>query len=325
MEWLNKTRRRRLCAALAAVLISAFPATPLAAGSWSSVRSMETARAQMGAAALDGDIYVAGGTGILGPIAGFEAYDTRGDHWRPLPSLPAGRQQFGMAALDGRIVIAGGYEEKTPTAESAETWVYDPGTSQWTKGPDMPAGRAGHMLVAAGDRLYAIGGVGAGAERIFVYDLKKRSWSTAAFRLPVARTGVAAAHLEGRIYVAGGRTAQGADVARLDIADLKTGAWRTGAALPGPRAGLTMAVLGGRIHVAGGASLRDMRSYGDHFVYDPARDVWTAQTPMPTPRHGMASAQVDGRWYVMGGGSGVGFFTVFTDADVVEMYDPGKE
>lgn len=277
----------------------------------------------MGAAVLDGEIYVAGGTGILGPIATFEVYDPKVDHWRPLPALPSGRQQFGMAAFDGRVVVTGGFEADAPSAESAEMWVYDPRASQWVLGSPMPGGRAGHALVAAENKLYVIGGMGKNAERIFVYDLKSRSWSVAPFRLPVPRAGLAAVWLNGRIYVAGGGTGQGA--ARLDILDVKSGAWRRGAALPGGRNGLTMTVIGGRVHVAGGASIEDMRTYDDHFAYDPARDVWARLPAMPTPRHSMASAQVDGRWYVIGGGSGAGFFTVFTDADVVEMYDPKAE
>lgn len=318
----SATKRRLLGAAMAAVLISSAPS---AAGTWSSRRPMEIARSHMGGAVLDGEVYVAGGTGILGPIAAFEAYDPVADHWRPLPSLPAGRQQFGMAAFDGRIVVTGGFQEDTPSEESAQMWVYDPRTTQWTQGPGMPDGRAGHTLVAVEDRLYVIGGVGKGAERIFVYHLKSRSWSVAPLRLPSARTGLAAAYLDGRIYVAGGRSENGKNSARLDILDLKSSIWRRGAKLPGARAGLTMAAIGGRLHIAGGSSLEEMRTYADHFSYDPGNDRWRREASMPTPRHSMISAQLDGRWYVMGGGSGVGFFTVFTDADVVEMYDPQAE
>ncbi|MFP4004544.1 MAG: Kelch repeat-containing protein, partial [Alphaproteobacteria bacterium] len=149
------------------------------------------------------------------------------------------------------------------------------------------------------------------------------SWGVAPFRLPSPRAGLAAAYLDGRIYVAGGGS--GGNAARLDILDLETGSWRRGAPLPGGRSGLAMAVVGDRLHVVGGASIEDLQTYDSHFAYDPAEDRWTALAPMPTPRHGMASAQVDGRLYVLGGGSGAGFFTVFTGADVVEMYDPQAE
>jgi hypothetical protein len=36
----------------------------------------------------------------------------------------------------------------------------------------------------------------------------------------------------------------------------------------------------------------------------------------------MAAETAGGRWYLIGGGSGSGFFTVFTEADVVEVFDP---
>jgi hypothetical protein len=81
-------------------------------------------------------------------------------------------------------------------------------------------------------------------------------------------------------------------------------------------------VLAGRIHVTGGESLSPLKTFSAHDIFNPATGQWTTGPKLPSPRQGLVSGAVNGRWFVIGGGVGAGFFSVFTPADVVEVYDP---
>lgn len=294
---------------------------PTLAESWRSARPMETARSNSGIAVHGGEIYVAGGASVLGPRDVFEVFDPYSDSWRPLPALPMGLERFGMATLGNKIYISGGYGEEALEPRN-ELWVFDVATSRWTQGPDLPSPRAGHTMVALGTKLYVIGGLGAGTAPVLIFDQTSQSWETSPWRLPTARGDlVAVTDGKSRIYVVGGRTDKG-PVARADMLDVAQGDWTRLNDMPRARAGHTVALIRGQLHVTGGVAKEALKTYAEHDVLDLAGGRWTSATPLPTPRHGLVSATIDDRWYVIGGGAGAGFFTVFTEAGSVEIYEP---
>ncbi len=317
----------RLCATLMLLLPwLTFGAPAHADGSWRSSRPMETARSNSGSAVLDGEIYVAGGASVLGPRDVFEAFDPYSEIWRPLPAMPGGRERFGMAALNGRIYLTGGYGKES-LAPRSDLWIYDANTGRWLSGPAMPDARAGHAMVAAAGRLYVLGGLGAdgGSDAmapVLTFDPRSGTWERTAWRLPAARGDLVAVS-DGRnaIYAVGGRT-QGGPVARVDQLDIASGSWTRLPDMPRARSGHTATWLGGRLHVTGGVAAEALKTLDAHDVYDPKRGRWIRAAPLPTPRHGLASATIGGRWFVIGGGAGAGFFTVFTEAGAVEIYEP---
>ena len=314
-------------------------AVPALAEGWRDGTPMTTARAFAGAALLGDDLYVVGGDSTSGPRSVAEIYDVRGDIWRAAVALPVGLQHFGMAELNGRLFIAGGHAAPPPrraadfggpgaTASSAvpdggdtdNVWIFDPNIGTWISGPSMPAARAGHGLVAVDGKLYAMGGRGEGASRVFVYDPGRDRWSVSGSAMPAPRVASAYAVAGGLIYAIGGLDSGGVASSRVDIFDPSNGSWRTGPSLPEPRAGHVAAVLDGRLHVTGGEQRRPLRTYADHFVLDPAANAWRRAPSMPTPRHGAVAAASDGRFIVVGGSPGAGVYTVFTESDMVDIY-----
>ncbi|MDP2123512.1 MAG: kelch repeat-containing protein [Parvibaculum sp.] len=314
-------------------------AATASAQGWSDGSPMTTARAFAGAALLGDDLYVVGGDSTSGPRSVAEIYDVRGNIWRPAVALPVGLQHFGMAELNGRLFIAGGHEAPPPrraddfgalgaTASGAvsdggdtdNVWIFDPRVGAWLSGPSMPAARAGHGLVAVDGQLYAIGGRGEGASRVFVYDPGRDRWSVSGSPMPSPRVASAYVAGGGLIYAIGGLDSAGAASSRVDIFDPSNGSWRTGPSLPEPRAGHVAAVLDGRLHVTGGEQRRPLRTYGDHFVLDLATGVWRRAPSMPTPRHGAVATATADRFIVVGGSPGAGVYTVFTESDVVDIY-----
>ena len=321
----------RLKAVAAASLVIAallvLPGAARAAG-WTEGTPMTTARAYAGAALVGDDLYVIGGGSTSGPRSLTEIYDTVGNIWRAGSALPFGVQQFGIAASGGKIYVAGGYVQKGSSdnpvdEESDDLWIYDPGIGTWVSGSPMPSSRVGFGLAAVAGKLYAVGGKGPDAGRVFVYDPANDRWSVAKSSMPAPRSDVAVAVVEGEIYVIGGHDGAGA-TARVDVFDPANDTWHAGPALPAPREGHVAARVDGRIHVTGGESLSPPRTYADHFVLDPKRGTWTRAAPLPTQVHAAVAAAAHGKFYVVGGSPGAGVYTVFTQSDVVDIYSPEK-
>jgi N-acetylneuraminic acid mutarotase len=308
----------RIAAALAAMMV--FSLTQATAGSWSDRRPMDDGRSHLGAAAIGEYVYVAGGSGRLGPSRAFEAYDTFADHWRPLPVMPKGIEQFGMAALGKHIYVSGGYSEASGSRPIADVSVFDTDTARWDSLPPMPQGRAGHALVAFGGALYVFGGAGSERDHIYRYNPSRKQWETLGSRMPEARAQISAVAGDNAIYIIGGRAQDGTLSRRVDIFDPASGNWRRGADLPMALSSATAGFHRGRVHVAGGLARGGDQTSSAHLVYNAAANSWSREVDLPTPRHSLASAMVENRWYVFGGGLGVGIFAVFTVSDAVEVY-----
>ena len=120
----------RLAAGLSVTLACAFAApamnTPAIAqdrGSWSAVSTMPSGTGDSGVVALDGKIYVVGGSafrahilptssdmgsGTWGSTVNYE-YDPGTDRWRERASLPIGLSHINLAVLDHKIYAFGGF------------------------------------------------------------------------------------------------------------------------------------------------------------------------------------------------------------------------
>jgi N-acetylneuraminic acid mutarotase len=137
--------------------------------------------------------------------------------------------------------------------------------------------------------------------------------------MPTGRSAGAAAVIDGKIYVAGGRPPRGHDFAVYDPA---TDAWTALPDLPTQRNHLAAAAIGGKVYVVGGrfggGVGSEMTSVVE--VYDPAAGTWSQAAPMPTTRAGINGIAARGCLYVWGGeGNDSQPFGVFAEN---EVYDP---
>jgi N-acetylneuraminic acid mutarotase len=297
----------------------------VAGGSWRENAPMTAARAKLNAATIGEEIYVAGGAGLSGPKSSFDAYDPIGDFWRPLPPMPIGREQFGMASIDKQIFVSGGLAGNDRSAVlSRELWLYDSGSRTWTQKSSMPLARRGHVLLAWSGKLYAIGGAGEQPSKVMVYDSLKDKWSILPGSLAAPRSSFASAVWQGKLYIIGGLSLTGTPMARMDRFDIASGKWSRLADLSIARSGLVAGVLKDRLHVAGGSTLSPSRTYVEHASFDLKTQTWSNEPPLLSPRHSMAAVTSDGEWHLIGGGSGSGFFTLFTVADMVESFRPSN-
>lgn len=174
-------------------------------GPWTRAAPMPTARSELAAAALDGQIYVAGGIAQWGTTAAaFEAYDPATDRWEELP-LPKAVHHLAAAARNERIYITGGYTNLLFSEITDRAWAYDPRAQRWARIADLPAPRAAHGMAAIEGKLYVVGGVGPESEDLWIYDPATERWDVARAALRTQREHLAVTVLDGKLHAIGGR------------------------------------------------------------------------------------------------------------------------
>ena len=136
-------------------------------------------------------------------------------------------------------------------------------------------------------------------------------WSRLA-DVPTARSEVAVAELNGKIYVLGGF---GPGATANEEYDPATDSWRRRAQIPRGVDHAAAVGLGSSIYLIGGFDGR-WGAVNNVWAYDPKADSWTAKADLPTPRGALGAAVVDGKMYAVGGTGRTG------DVGTVEQYDP---
>lgn len=284
---------------------------------WQSGPELESARAGLAAAALEGNIYAAGGAGRVTPRDNLEVYDAETHRWRPLSPLPEGLERFGLAAADGRIWAAGGYSAESGREPVADMWSYDPEADTWQSENPMPAPRAAFGMVAHEGRLYVVGGTEEPGG-IFAFDIETGEWAALEAPAEIRRRDAGITLVNGEIWVTGGIVERQA-VRRVDIYSIDAREWRRGPDLPQARAGHSVAYDGSRVLVLGGRG-EDLRSTHDTvYAISPEGRAWQADGALPGARTEAAAAVLDGTVFLIGGGVGGGVFAPFTALATVDV------
>jgi DNA-binding CsgD family transcriptional regulator len=173
---------------------------------------------------------------------------------------------------------------------------------RWQELSPMPEARAGMAAAAYDGNIYAIAGEGPEgvSGRVFRYLTTTDAWEVLSDK-PTPVADVHGALIGEKIYVPGGRTADGNPTDILEIFDPRADAWEVGAPLPKAISAYAMADFEGRLYLFGGWD--GEQALDDVYVYDPQEDVWRAGTPMPTARYDAGAAEVQGKIFVVGGRS----------------------
>ena len=137
---------------------------------------------------------------------------------------------------------------------------------------------------------------------VLVFDPALDAWSPAA-SLPVPLDHLAAAVVDGKIYVAGGRLTQNGFFIRNDatlaVYDPAGDQWSLGPNLPTARSGHAAASFAGFLLVMGG-EIPGILSTNE--AYDPVNNRWFHLDDLPTPRHGMGIGVIGNRVLTAAGG-----------------------
>ena len=281
---------------------------------WSAKANMPTARYLMAAGAIDGKIYVVGGsTSYSSRTNKLEVYDPATDTWTTKTNMPTERHQLAAGAIDGKLYVVGGSTYDSPhrlISHVAKLEVYDPATDTWSTKANMLTSREGLAAAAIDGKLYVVGGYNGSytttppvrdfEPALEVYDPATNTWSTKA-NIPTPRANPAAVAIDGKLYVVGGRSvdgyATGLDV--LEVYDPVTDTWSTKANMPTGRHGLAAVPIFGLLYAVGGRNSQGLSKKLE--VYDPVTDDWSTLDDMSTARKWLAAAAIDGKIYAAGG------------------------
>jgi N-acetylneuraminic acid mutarotase len=298
---------------------SSAPVDQFAPGRWSSLMPLTSARQEVAAAALQGQVWVIGGfADNAEPVGIAESYDPKSNEWQLRPSLPIPVHHAAAAVVGDRLFVIGGYTGGRVRWEPLDTiYEWNAAGSTWIMRGPMPTPRGALAVAVLNGRIHAIGGAWDGASNAHeVYDPATNRW-TRASPMPTARDHLAAVAFQGRVWALGGRASfLGQQYDTVEIYDPATDAWRSGTPLPAARGGLAAAALADRVLVFGGEA--PLRIFNSTEMYEVAGDRWISKEPMPTPRHGIGAAVIDGRVYVVAGGREPGFAATTAN----EVYAP---
>ncbi len=336
-------------AALAATVISVLlfslvvamsPASG-AENSWATKASMHFSRTGTGAAAVNGIVYVIGGsqrynTSDTGfsyvSINSTEAYDPATDTWVEKAPMPTSRDGLAAAAFQGKIYCFGGRNvSKDYSISTNVNEAYDTETDSWEIKTPMPTARSGLQTSEVGGKIYLIGGWIESESSSFleksaqveIYDPVTDTWATGS-PTPTAVAGYASAVLDSKIYIVSGVASGSTKTNLTQIYDPKPDKWSFGAPIPmsvsNAAAGATTGAKAAKaIYVIGGNNATyPLNGQFANQVYFPETNSWFAAAPMPIDRAGLALAVINDTLYVMGGGHNI--FTM--DSTVVMQYTP---
>jgi len=282
-------------------------AAPASRAGWTRLADMPSGVAKFGVAALANKIYVVGGYDTRRSVM---VYDVASNTWSAAPNLARGTDNVAALATDTRLYAVGG--------EAARTLqVLDPATRSWVLGPSIPTVRFASAAAVLGTRLHVVGGwntnnnASASLATQSVFDITSQTWGDGA-PLATARNAAAAAVLQGKLHVLGGRAPgiranDQQSMGSMEVYDPTTDRWTAGPALRTARAGLGAVVLDGRLYALGGESTPGGVSDAVE-RYEPGSREWSTLEPMPYRGHGLGAVVVGGAIYVMGG------FTAPSDA-----------
>jgi len=206
---------------------------------WTFKAPMPTPRNTAAAAAIDGKLYVVGGSPEYTALATLEVYDPATDTWDTTKApMPTARHEMGAAAIGGKLYVVGG----AGSSLFGKLEVYDPATDMWdtTKAP-MPTARTDFGVGVINGQLHVVGGndgVIFGLNTHEVYDPVSDTWTTEA-PMPTPRVYLVADVINSKLYVAGGRSVS---IEFIDVLEAFTrfaapqsaGYWKTNAAATTP-------------------------------------------------------------------------------------------
>lgn len=341
------SRRRVLGAAAAGAAAPGALAQAGGGGRWRSEAPLPWAAQEIYAAVVPGSGFVVTAGGLAGRAdRGIDILDRSaifdGWRWTEGPRLPQPTHHPVMAGVGDRVLAFGGYGAGGGGQWSNRTAVLALGTNtrtaerfetRWRPAAPMPAPQAECVALEHRGNVHLITGrtprsegvnaqwsdqVDTDAHRVL--DVSEGRWREAR-AAPAARNSAAGAVIGGRLYVVGGRTVGGGNVADLTRYDPRTDRWETLRPMPQAAGGIAAAALAGRLFVFGGEWFEPGGGgvFRDVWEYDPALDRWRACSPMRTPRHGLAGVAVMNTALLIGGATRS---SARDTSAVVERFEP---
>ena len=125
---------------------------------WEEVAGMKEARHGAFGVAMNGKLYVAGGTQqksegqICVVLSSCEVYNPSTDEWQLIPSLKVPRHTASMVCFKGELYVLGGFSGEKSVEYSVE--VFNAETNEWKKKATIPVGGLVECKAGKGEKVY---------------------------------------------------------------------------------------------------------------------------------------------------------------------------
>ena len=255
---------------------------------WTKNKPMALASHHVALAEHNGKIYAFGGFVLPQsgppswvPINNAFEYDPGADSWKALAPMPSKRGAAVAAAAGGKLYVIGGASMHPGSTEPAvlgnrphralsTVEEYDPAANTWRERSAMPTARNHAAAGSVGGKIYVIGGrvgsafvsvLSSNVTTVEEYDPATDQWGILKAPMPTARSAVASAVHNGKIYVVGGEMRNEqmfAAFRAFEGYDPVANRWTVMPPMAVPRHGLAAAVVGNRMHLVSG----DVQSAG---------------------------------------------------------------
>jgi hypothetical protein len=185
----------------------------------------------------------------------------------------------------------------------------EPKTLVWEeKAPVSVARYASDGVEFLDGKIYFVGGGNGSSAKNIVerYDPETNTWKTLN-SMSVARSGVASAVLNGKLYAIGGT-----GLSSVEVYDPNTGNWTAGVDLPSVVNKGTAITVNNKIYLVGGRNASD-QIINQVLSFDLLTNQWTAKADMPTARFGPKLVWFQERIWAI------------SFEDIVESYDPVED
>jgi N-acetylneuraminic acid mutarotase len=239
---------------------------------WSAGVPLPTPRWSGAAAAVDGKLYIIGGTTPTGleQVNTVWAFDPDTSTWSSKAPLPSALSSPGAAVKDGIIYVVGGYDggARLNTVES-----YDPKTDSWTELAPLLVGKSEASAAGVAQTIVAADGYTGDGDTgdNEAYDISTNAW-TSLTPDPTGRNVACSGNLNGKLIVAGGF--QGSTpglpaISTTDSFDSTTNTWKNLA--PMPQATMTAGSAGyeGRLYCISGWAVEYETLIDNVQIYQP--------------------------------------------------------
>ena len=243
-------------------------------------------------------------------------YNIATDTWTTLSTSAPMPQAALMASAvyyppTNKIYVFGGSTRTPdPVVVYDVTRIYDIATNTWTMGPTMPATRqqmaSGYNT--ANGKIYLNGGF----ETSTIDSVQATTWEfdpvantfTVKAPSPAMQAGPASEVINGKLYVAGGRTNPDEVLSNTWGYDIATNTWTAAdqlADMPMAKNVPGRAVVQGQLYSIGGTSVATFDGLNDVSKYDPATNAWSPVPLLNTARSFTSSVAVGNTIIAAGG------------------------
>ncbi len=190
--------------------------------------------------------------------------------------------------------------EPTATLNPLGAALNQPG---WRERNPIPQAVAGYAMAAYDQNIIIIAGENNGTPSRLIqnYDTKTDTWSMLSEK-PTPVSEISAAVLGEKIYIPGGKTADGKFTNILEVYDPSKNSWETKAELPRALSGYALSAYEGQLYLFGGWD--GQKALNNAFRYDPQNDTWQEITSLPTARAYAGVAEEGGKIFIIGGWDG---------------------